>query len=66
MINLTKIQNGFSVNNTNYILSGESEIFNDQQANFPTDKGIIFFDTSVLIDNQHFSNIQSFIDELYK
>jgi len=66
MINLTKTQNGFTVNGVDYILSGESEVFNEQQANFPTNKGVLFFDTSVSIDNRKFDNIQSFIEELYK
>ena len=66
MINLTKTQNGFTVNGVDYILSGESEVFNEQQANFPTNKGVLFLDTSVSIDNRKFDNIQSFIEELYK
>lgn len=66
MINLTKTQNGFTVNGVDYILSGDSEVFNEQQANFPTNKGVLFLDTSVSIDNRKFDNIQSFIEELYK
>jgi hypothetical protein len=66
MINLTKTQNGFTVNGVDYILSGKSEVFNEQQANFPTSKGVLFLDTSVSIDNRKFDNIQSFIEELYK
>lgn len=66
MINLTKTQNGFTVNGVDYILSGESEVFNEQQANFPTNKGVLFLDTSVSIDNRKFDNIQNFIEELYK
>lgn len=65
MINLTKIQNGFTMNNVNYTLSGDAEIFNDYQVNIPTDNGVLFFDISVSINNQYFENIQKFVDTLY-
>lgn len=65
MINLTKIQNGFTMNNVNYTLSGDAEIFNDHQVNIPTNNGVLFFDISVSINNQYFENIQKFVDALY-
>lgn len=66
MINITKIQGGFVMNKTEYLLEGEAEILDNTQAHFPTDRGIILLDTSVTIDEQEFSTIQLFISYLYK
>lgn len=65
MINLTKIQGGFVMNETDYLLEGEAEVLDTTQAHFPTDRGIILLDTSVTIDEQEFSTIQLFISYLY-
>lgn len=65
MINITKIQGGFVMNETDYLLEGEAEVLDTTQAHFPTDRGIILLDTSVTIDEQEFSTIQVFISYLY-
>lgn len=66
MINITKIQGGFVMNETDYLLDGDAEVLDTTQAHFPTDRGIILLDTSVTIDEQEFSTIQLFISYLYK
>jgi|LakMenEpi03Aug12_release.lakeMendotaPanAssembly.Ray.scaffolds.fasta_scaffold21569_2 hypothetical protein len=65
MINITKIQGGFVMNETDYLLEGEAEVLDTTQAHFPTDRGTILLDTSVTIDQQEFSTIQLFISYLY-
>jgi hypothetical protein len=66
MINITKTQGGFIMNETDYLLQGEAEVLDTTQAHFPTNRGTILLDTSVTIDEQEFSTIQLFIDYLYK
>lgn len=65
MLNLTKIQGGFVMNETDYLLAGEAEVLDTTQAHFPTDRGIILLDITVTIDEQEFSTIQLFISYLY-
>lgn len=65
MINITKIQGGFVMNETDYLLEGDAEVLDTTQGHFPTDRGIILLDTSVTIDQQEFSTIQLFISYLY-
>lgn len=65
MLNITKIQGGFVMNETDYLLMGEAEVLDTTQAHFPTDKGIILLDITVTIDEQQFSTIQLFISYLY-
>jgi len=50
MINLTKTQNGFIMNEQEYIIIDEIEILSSTQAHIPTDLGIIFIDTSVSVN----------------
>lgn len=66
MINITKTENGFIMNETDYLLEGEAEVLDTTQGHFPTNRGTILLDTSVTIDEQEFSTIQLFIDYLYK
>lgn len=65
MLNITKIQGGFVMNETDYLLAGEAEVLDTTQAHFPTDKGTILLDITVTIDEQEFSTIQLFISYLY-
>ena len=65
MINLTTIKGGFVMNELEYIFEGEAEILNDEQAHVPTDRGIIFCDTTMTIDNESFNNINDFLTKLY-
>lgn len=66
MFNIKKIDNGFEMNSESYILNGEAIKIGETQAHVPTEKEVIFFDTSVTIDNESFESIDNFIIELYK
>jgi len=65
MINLTTIKGGFVMNELEYIFEGESEVLDDTQAHVPTDKGIIFCDTSMSINENTYENINDFLNALY-
>jgi hypothetical protein len=65
MFNLTTISNGFIMNELEYLFDGEAEILNETQAHVPTDRGVIFMDTTMTIDNESFNNINDFLTKLY-
>jgi hypothetical protein len=65
MFNLTTISNGFIMNELEYTFDGEAEILNETQAHVPTDRGVIFMDTTMTIDNESFNNINDFLTKLY-
>ena len=65
MINLTTIQNGFIMNESEFHFEGEAEILSETQAHVPTDRGVIFMDTTMTIDNESFNNINDFLTKLY-
>ncbi len=65
MINITTIQNGFIMNESEFHFEGEAEILNDEQAHVPSDRGVIFMDTTMTIDNESFNNINDFLTKLY-
>jgi hypothetical protein len=65
MINLTTIKGGFVMNEFEYIFEGEFEILDDTQAHVPTDKGIIFCDTSMSVNENTYTNINDFLNALY-
>jgi hypothetical protein len=65
MINLTTIQNGFIMNESEFHFEGEAEILSDEQAHVPTDRGVIMVDTTMTIDNESFNNINDFLTKLY-
>ena len=65
MINLTTIKNGFVMNELEYLFEGEAEILDETQAHVPTDKGVIFCDTTMLINENTYTNINDFLTELY-
>jgi hypothetical protein len=61
MLNITTIQNGFVLNQTQYTFEGEIEIISESQCHAPTDKGIIFLDLTCLINEVEFTDINLFI-----
>ena len=65
MLNLTTITSGFIMNEPEYLFEGEFEILDETQAHVPTDRGIIFMDTTMTIDNESFNNINDFLTTLY-
>jgi len=66
MINLTTISNGFIMNELEYHFEGEAEILNETQAHVPTDKGVIFCDTTMSINEETYENINDFLTALYE
>ncbi len=67
-INIIKIEDGFkfSIMKFEFNNSSEIEILSDTTCHIPTNKGLIFFDTSVTIEGQSFETIEEWITELYK
>lgn len=65
MCNLTTIQNGFIMNESEFHFEGEAEILNDEQAHVPSDRGVIMVDTTMTINNESFTNINDFLTKLY-
>lgn len=64
MINIVTIQNGFILNETQYIFEGEIEIISDSQCHAPTSDGIILLDLSCTIDDVEFNDIDLFVQAL--
>jgi hypothetical protein len=65
MINLTTIKGGFVMNELEYLFEGEAEILDETQAHVPTNKGIIFCDTSMSVNENTYENINDFLNALY-
>jgi hypothetical protein len=65
MINLTTIKGGFVMNELEYLFEGEFEILDETQAHVPTNKGIIFCDTSMSVNEITYDNINDFLNALY-
>ena len=65
MINLTTISNGFVMRELEYLFDGEAEILDETQAHVPTDRGVIFCDTTMSINEETYENINDFITALY-
>ena len=65
MFNLKKLNGGFIVNNLEYFFDGEPEIINDTQAHIPTNRGIIFIDLSITVNDLSFDGISYLLDFLY-
>ena len=67
-MNLTKIENGFRIDGRDFdfiFKNSEYEILSEEQCHIETNRGTIFFDTSVTIEGESFENIQDWIDKLY-
>lgn len=65
MINLTTIQNGFVMNETEFHFDGDAEVLDTTQAHVPTDRGVILCDTTMTINDESFNNINDFLTTLY-
>ena len=48
-----------------YHFDGDAEILNETQAHVPTDRGVIFMDTTMTIDEEIFHDINDFLTTLY-
>ena len=78
MNNLIKINNGFVMNNIRYIFQQfdsinteepnlvSYQIISSSQVFVGTDKGIILLDLTFTIDDVAYSNIDEFINQLFK
>lgn len=69
MLNLTKIEGGFVMNNSNYLFQNFNElpyeIISPSQVHIGTNEGIILLDLSVIINEQSFTDINDFVNFLY-
>jgi len=66
MLNLITINGGFIMRESEYHFEGKAEILDETQAHVPTDKGVIFCDTSMSVNEKTFDNINDFLNELYE
>ena len=66
MLNLTPTIDGFRMNEVIYTFEGKAEILDETQAHVPTDKGVIFCDTFMSVNENTFDNINDFLNELYE
>ena len=78
MNNITKIQNGFVMNNNSYIFQQfdsigtedpqlvSYQILSSSQSYVGTDRGIILLDLSFTIDRVAYNDINDFITQLFK
>jgi hypothetical protein len=63
-MNITTIENGFIMNNSDYLFNGEIEIISETQCHVTTDKGVILLDLSCAINDVEFTDINLFIEAL--
>lgn len=72
-MNITKIDNGFNINNTNYLfqeLETETglvayDVLSESQVLIGTNEGFIFLDLSCTIENVLYTEMTPFIEVLY-
>jgi hypothetical protein len=69
MLNITKIEGGFIMNNSNYLFENFNEmpyeIISSTQVHIGTNEGVILLDLSVTINEQSFTDINVFVDFLF-
>ena len=65
MLNLTTIKGGFVMHEVEYHFDGEAEILDETQAHVPTDRGVIFCDTTMSVNENTYENINDFLTALY-
>lgn len=63
-MNITTIQNGFSLNDLIYLFDGEIEVISESQCLTPTNEGTILLDLSCTINEVEFTDINEFITAL--
>lgn len=64
MFNITKISGGFEMNSMQYELKEKSIVHNNTQCVIETNKGYIFLDTNITIDEKSYENVNDMIDYL--
>lgn len=73
MLNLIKIENGFTLNENEYLFNPfysdngivDYEIISNNQCHIGVNNGVIFLDLSCSINDNTFENINDFITALY-
>jgi hypothetical protein len=69
-MNITKIENGFSVDETPLKQTLQPiegvEILSPTECHIPTEQGTFFYDITVTIDGQEFTTIEDWVAKLYK
>jgi len=69
MLNITKTEGGFVMNNSNYLFQNFNElsyeIISPSQVHIGTNEGVILLDLSVTINEQSFTDINDFVNYLY-
>ena len=63
-MNITTTQNGFSLNNTDYLFQGEIEVISESQCHVPTNNGIILLDLTCTINDVDYTDINLFVEAL--
>jgi hypothetical protein len=66
MLNIITTQNGFNLNENQYIFEGEIEVISESQCHVPTNEGVILLDLSCTINNVSYTDIDLFLQELQK
>ena len=64
MINIVIIQNGFEINESQYIFDGEIEVISETQCHVPTNEGVILLDLSCLINEVEYTDINLYVQAL--
>jgi hypothetical protein len=63
-MNITTIQNGFNLNNIDYLFDGEIEVITKIQCHVPTNDATILLDLSCTINQVEFTDIELFVKAL--
>jgi hypothetical protein len=64
MINIVIIQNGFEINESQYIFDGEIEVISETQCHVPTNEGVILLDLSCTINGIEYTDVNLFVSAL--
>lgn len=64
MINIVTIQNGFEINESQYIFDGEIEVISETQCHVPTNEGVILLDLSCTINGIEYTDVNLFVSAL--
>jgi hypothetical protein len=64
MYNITTIENGFILNETQYTFEGEIEIISKSQCHAHTSNGVILLDLSCSVNDLEYTDINLFVQAL--
>jgi hypothetical protein len=66
MLNIITTQNGFNLNENQYIFEGDIEVISESQCHVPTNEGVILLDLSCTINKVSYTDMNLFLQELQK